>query len=506
MTALPAITSQDRVIDAVLIISLAIVQAIALAVGAFATRDAFMALHSQQSLPMQTVAELGAAGLVAALCHLFARRRAEALGQSYAIALRRALYSQIARLPKARHEERRVGALSLRFVGDLAAARLWFGRGLPDVLSAIIVLPGAIWILFSLNPALAGIGLVPLGLALAIMCITAWHLEQRHRKLRKRRANIAISMIERIAIAPELDLMGRTNKELRALDEKGAALKGDAVSRRGRTAGLQALLMVGTALSGLLMLWQAGQNGIAPATAAACMSVLAIVALPLQDLAASWDRYCAWRVAREKAQRLLDEPTVKRRSKPKSEPVSVTLKGEVNGQPVAFAADAGQVSFLKGPHASVCARVIAGLDAHRTVDVRFGSQDTRLPKINYIGDEHIGLQGSLRRSVALGAPKRPKDDVIRQVLTAFGLDALLDAPGGLDQRISENGKNLTAGQTLRLDLARAVLGQADVIVISSLRWTADPDRDGLLDTLRYQTQATVILAQSTTNACKATSY
>lgn len=498
MTCLPSTISQDRVIDAVLIISCATLQAVALAVGAFATRDAFAALHSQQLLSIQTVAELGAAGLVAALCHLFARRRAEALGQSYAIALRRALYSQIARLPKSRHEERRVGALSLRFVGDLAAARLWFGRGLPDVLSAMIVLPGAMWILFSLNPTLAGTGLIPLGLALVIMCGAAWHLEQRHRKLRRRRANIAISMIERIAIAPELDLMGRTNKELRALDEKGAALREDAVSRRGRTAGLQALLKVGTALSGLLMLWLASQNGIAPATAAACMSVLAIVALPLQDLAASWDRYCAWRVAREKAQRLLNEPTVKRRPKPKSAPISVSLRGQLDGQLVSFRAEAGKVTHLKQANARLCARIIAGLDTHGSVDVRFGSQ-TRSPKISYIGDEHISLQGSLRRSVTLGAPKRPEDKVIESMLRAFDLDNVLQARNGLEQRIAENGKNLTASQTLRVDLARAALGQADVIVISSMRWMADPDRQRLLDKLQDQTRATIILAEPTTS-------
>lgn len=499
MTRLPSLATQDRVIDAVLIMSCAIVQAAALAVGTFATRDAFGALHSRQVLSPQTVMELVGAGLVAALCHLFSRMRAEGLGQSYAISLRRALYTKIAQLPKSRHEERRVGALSLRFVGDLAAARLWFGRGLPDVLSAFVVLPGAMLILFSLNPALAGIGLAPLGLALVIMCIIAWQLELRHHKLRRRRANIAISMIERIAIAPELDLMGRTDKELNALDQKGAALKGDAVSRRGRTAGLQALLKVGAALSGLLMLWLASRNDIAPATAAACMSVLAIVALPLQDLAASWDRYCAWRVAREKAQRLLDEPTVKRRSRPKRAPISITLDGAIDGKPVAFCADAGEVTHLEGANARVFARVIAGLDTHEGVNVRFDGQ-TRFPKISYIGDEHIGLQGSLRRSVTLGARKRPKDNLVSRTLSVFGLDGLLHAPRGLDQRVAENGKNLTAAQTLRLDLARAVLGQADIIVISSLRWTAEPDSERLMDTLRHHTCATIILA-ATTNTC-----
>ena len=301
MNPLPPLATRDRIFDAVLVVSCGIVQAVALALAAFATRDAFAALHADQTLGLRTIAELGLAGVVAALCLFISRRRAEALGQSYAISLRHILYRQIARLPKSRHDARRVGALSLRFVGDLSAARLWFGRGLPDVLSATVILPGAIAILVALDPVLAFAGLVPLSVSLTLMVATAWHLERRHRRLRGRRAGIAIAMIERVAIAPELDLMGRTNKELRALDEKGTALRSVAVARRGRTVGLQSVLQVGLAFAGIAMLWTASHNEIAPATVAASLSVIALVTLPMQDLGAAWDRYCSWRVAREKA-------------------------------------------------------------------------------------------------------------------------------------------------------------------------------------------------------------
>lgn len=492
MRYLPPLVTRDRAFSAALVVGCGIVQAIALAVAAFATRDAFAALHARDPLALNTILELGLAGTIAAICLFLSRRQAESLGQSYAIALRRVLYKQIASLPKARHDQRRTGALSLRFVGDLSAARLWFGRGFPDALTAMIVLPGAVAILVSLDTGLALAALAPLGLSMGIMTLVAWHLELRHQRLRKRRASIAISMIERIAIAPELDLMGRTRKELRSLDEQGAALSADAVARRGRTAGLQAILQAGVAVAGLAILWVASHGAATPATVAASLSVLALVAMPLQDLAAVWDRYCAWSVARQKAQMLLDEPTLKRNVQRAEMPVTVSLSGAAHLNAVA-----GTVTRLTGPNAAKLAHVIAGLDHNPSLHVEFDEYDT--PHIAFIGDTHIGLQGSLRRTVTLSTLKRPDDETISQVLKAFGLVDLLDAPRGLDQRIAENGKCLTASQTLRLDLSRAVLGQADLIVISSLRWAADPDQAILLRTLQDMSPATIILAEAATH-------
>ncbi|MEM9231284.1 MAG: ABC transporter ATP-binding protein [Pseudomonadota bacterium] len=490
MRALPPFITRDRAQSAVLVVGCGIAQAAALAIAAFATRDAFAALHGLDPLAPRTAIELAFAGGIAALCLFVSRRQAEGVGQSYAIALRRVLFEQIASLPKSRHEQRRTGALSLRFVGDLSAARLWFGRGLPDVLTALVVLPGAVAILISLDASLAVAALLPIALSLGLMAGLAWHLEHRHQRLRKRRAGIAISMIERIAIAPDLDLMGRTGKELRSLDEQGATLKSDAVARRGRTAGLQAILQAGVAVAGLTILWVASKGGVTPAVVAASLSVLALVAMPLQDLGAAWDRYCAWSVARSKAQRLLDEPTVSRPSQPGQNPVHVTVEG-----PVTFTAKAGGVSRIDAPNAAKLAHVIAGLDHDPTLNVSF--EDTpHPPRIAFIGDSHVGLQGSLRRTVTLSARKRPTDPRISEVLQSFGLNALLDMPRGLDQRIAENGKGLSGCETLRLDLARTVLGQANLIVIASIRWNADPAQASLLATLQHMSPATIILAEA----------
>lgn len=493
MRSLPPFATRDRALGAVLVVGLGIAQATCLAVAAFATRDAFAALHANAALAHSTILQIAGAGALAALCLLLSRRQAEAIGQSYAVALRHALYAQIARLPKSRHEQRRTGALSLRFVGDLSAARLWFGRGLPDVLTAVVVLPGAVAILFTLDPRLAGYAIAVMGLALSIMICTAWRLDRRHRRLRKRRASIAIAMIERIAIAPELDLMGRTDKELRVLDEQGAALRHDAIARRGRTAGLQAILQIGVALSGLMILWFASREGMAPATVAASLSVLALVALPLQDLGAAWDRFCAWLVAREKALRLMNELTIARGKPSKAASGEITLRGRIDDEDIVLTCAAGTTTTITGQHADHLARVIAGLDAAGDLELGFGASNAH-PRVAFVGDVHIGLQGSLRRTVTLSARKRPKDSELIQVLSAFGLDDLVATPRALDQRIAENGKGLTPAQTLRLDLARAVLGQADVLVIASQRWNCETANDDLLSTMQQHHPTTVIIS------------
>ncbi len=489
MRTLPPFATRDRARSAVLVVGCGIAQAAALALGAFATRDAFAALHAKERLALQTILELSFAGSIAALCLFVSRSCAEGLGQSYGITLRRVLYKQIAGLPKSRHEQRRTGALSLRFVGDLSAARLWFGRGLPDVLTAMVVLPGAVAILISLDARLAFVTLLPIALSLGFMASFAWHLERRHQRLRKHRGSIAINMIERIAIAPDLDLMGRTGKEMRSLDEQGAALKASAVARRGRSAGLHAILQLGVAFAGLTNLWFASIEDVSPAVVAASLSVLALVAMPLQDLGAAWDRYCAWSVARSKAQRLMDEPKLSRPSQAGQNPAQVTVEG-----PVTFTAKAGSVSKIDLPNAAKLAHVIAGLDHDPTLNVSFGDAPSR-PRSAFIGDTHIGLQGSLRRTVTLSTRNRPNNVRISEVLKAFGLTALLDAPRALDQRIAENGKGLTASETVRLDLARAVLGQADLIVIASIRWDAIPTKASLLTMLQHITPATIILAE-----------
>ncbi len=498
MSGLPALLDGDRVADAVVIPVLGVGQATALGVGAFATRDAFAALHVGADPSPGTLATLLAAALAAAGLELASRRRAEALGQSYARALRRRLYDHIAGMSRRDLSQRRVGALSLRFVGDLSAARAWWGRGVTRLASSAVVLPGAAVVLYLLDPRLAAWSAPPVALSLVLMLVVAWELETRHRTLRSRRAAISMAMMERVAMSPELDLLGRTPKELDGLDEDGATLRANAVARAGQVGALRLIPQAGAALAGAAMLWASGRYGIAPGVTAAGLSVLAILMIPLRELADVWDQFCAWRVAREKVLALLIRPSQRRLVSPRGRAVEVRVQGLPLGRhALDLVLPAGSLTLVTGPAGSgksALAALIAGLDRAPDGTVRYDEDGRSLPHVLFVGDSPTVLQGSLRRALTLGLSPRPGRGHVERAARRFGLDGLLDRLDGIMGRIGEAARDASDSEALRIELARASLSKPDLIVIDSARFTADPNRAALLGLLRARTQATVLVA------------
>ena len=493
MSKLPRPIDGDRISDVVLIPFFGILQAIALGCGVFASREAITALHVGRIPDIATLSFLILTGVIAAGLQWIARIRSEALGQSYAADLRICLYTHLAGMSRDTLSARRIGALSLRFVGDLSAARNWFGLGLPRILAAMMILPGAAIVLWLLDPRIVFAGAAPILISLTLMICLAIGLEARHRSLRGRRANISITMMERIAVSPELDLMGRTERELSDLRKNSQSLRQHAIARNTRSGLLRTVPQIGAAVAGVALFWVAGRHGIAPGTIAAALAFLTILVLPIRELAGAWDQYCAWRIAREKALRLLSNPSKPRRSLRRENAVTV----QVRASEMSVEISAGQITELVGRtrrHASALAAVIGGLDHTDDVTVTYNHQVAPLPAIAFIGERPTILQGSLRRAVTLGLSPRPSDRKIKRALGAFDLQDVLDAVGGLKGRLREGARELSASETLRLDLARAVLARPDLIVIDTSRLTADPESVKLVDTLHDQPNATIVIA------------
>jgi ABC-type multidrug transport system fused ATPase/permease subunit len=494
---LPRLLGRDRIGDAVLVPVLGIGQAIALGIGAFATRDAFAILHEGGLPDLATLGRLAAAGLAAAGLELIARQRSEAMGQAYAAALRHVLYAHLAGMDRREVAGRRLGALSLRFVGDLAAARNWVGRGLPQLAGAAVVLPGAAAVLVLLNPVLAAVAAPPVLLSLAAMLVLAMGLETRHRSLRGQRAGLSIAMMERIAISPELDLLDRTGRELSAMDADGAVLRRNAVARVTRVGLLRLVPQAGAALAGAMMLRAAGAGNVPPGEVAAGLAVLGILMIPLRELADVWDRFCAWRVAREKALSLLARPSARRVIVPRGHAVGLRLDGLVLGdRRIDAAVPAGAVAGVAGPPGSGKSELgacVAGLDRPQGGAVLYDGAAAPLPRIAHVADRPVVIQGSLRRALTLGIEPRPRRRDITRAARRFGLGPLLARLDGLLGRVGEGARTASDGEALRIDLARAALARPDLIVIDSTRFLASPDRAALLGQLRAATEATVLV-------------
>jgi ATP-binding cassette, subfamily B, bacterial len=497
MSAVPKLLAGGRVVDVVLLPLCGVAQAAALGLAAFATRDAFAALHAGAAPSATTLIALIGAGIAAGLIEVLTRRRGEALGQNYVRALRHILYGHLAGMDRRLLAARRLGGLSLRFVGDLAAARLWYGRGLPRLMSAAVVFPAAGGVLWWLDPALALLAGLPVAVSLGVMLALARGMRSRQERLRSRRAGISISMMERLAVAPELDLMNRTDHELGALEEDGAELEVEAVARATRVALVRLIPQIGAAVSAAAILVGTASQGLAPGVAAAALSVLAILLLPMREFATCWDEFCAWAVARSRADDLLSLPSLRRDIRARGHAVGLKIEAvSVAGGTVTAMVKPGAVLVVAGPSGSgksELAGLIAGLDRPASGRLLYDGSDVTLPRVALLTDRPAILQGSLRRALALGIDPRPSARETRQVARKFGLSGLVNHGGLAGLRVGEAGSALSRGQVLRIALARIVLGNPDLIVLDSPDLSATPDGPALVALLRSATRATLVL-------------
>jgi ABC-type transport system involved in cytochrome bd biosynthesis fused ATPase/permease subunit len=515
MSRMPPIGGERRWLRIAALVCLALGQAAAAGAAALATRAAFAALHRPDGdLPLAAVAAIAGAGVALAALRWGERVVAERLGQDYVAALRVRLFEHAAHLPASDLAKRRVGTLSLRFVGDLSAVRVWVSLGIGRLLSSAIVLPALMVVLFALDRGFGIAAALVFGCALLVIVGLGPALEPAHRRLRSRRARLAGDVTERLPHAPELRLMGRLRKERRRLIGASQRLIDAFMRRQRRAALLRAIPDVAQGITAALVLWIALAGGLAPALAAGALAAVALMVHPVRNLAGIWDKYGAWVNARRRCEALLARPTLVRTADAATAihrvPASEGAPGVVFDrtgrgllQELSLVVEPGEkvgICGTNGAGKSMLLALCAGLEAPERGEVQIaGRRPTdmadaeRQRLIAYAGPRSPVLAGSLRRALTLGLKRRPPDELIVSQARRFGLGAALARLGGLDGHIAEGARNLSTGEYRRLLLTRIALGNARMLLLDEP--DEGLDQQGMAQVRRFlrERDATIIL-------------
>jgi ABC-type transport system involved in cytochrome bd biosynthesis fused ATPase/permease subunit len=121
------------------------------------------------------------------------------------------------------------------------------------------------------------------------------------------------------------------------------------------------------------------------------------------------------------------------------------------------------------------------------------SAKDRKSLIAYGGARSPILAGSLRRALAMGAARQPDDEAIVEAARMFGLGHVLDRLGGLDGKVSEGARNLSAGEGRRVMLARMALSGSRLLLLDEPDDALDTDGPQLLEQLLSMTDATALV-------------
>jgi len=158
--------------------------------------------------------------------------------------------------------------------------------------------------------------------------------------------------------------------------------------------------------------------------------------------------------------------------------VARDLVTEANPVAVDLAVRAGDRVVITGPSGAGKTTLLHALLGWRRV-IR-GTAQHALAPVGYVSVETALLSGSLRENLTLGVPL--DDDVVLARLHSLGLGG--ERIEDLDTELLSDGRGLSAGERVRLVLARALLANAELIVLDDVAGVLDADaRDQVRRTL-----------------------
>ncbi|GGB37918.1 type I secretion system permease/ATPase [Sphingomonas floccifaciens] len=300
------------------------------------------------------------------------------------------------------------------------------------------------------------------------------------------------------------------HREAMLVAQTGASFQGGTYLSVTRFARL-ALQSLALGLGALL----AVDNQISGGAIFASSFLIARALAPIEQLVGSWRPIAQARQSFRKLEALLaDEPVGVDATRLPAPTGALDLEGitvineardSVALRSVSLRVAPGEVVAIVGPSGagkSTLARVIAGALTPDRGTVRFDGADARdwdpeqiARHLGYLPQDSLLLAGSISENIARFAADRGEDRALidSAVIAAakkVGADDLIRRlPGGYDHRIAPGGRGLSAGQTQRIALARAVYDNPSILILDEPNAHLDAEGDAALLTALTQLKA-----------------
>lgn len=140
------------------------------------------------------------------------------------------------------------------------------------------------------------------------------------------------------------------------------------------------------------------------------------------------------------------------------------------------------------------------------VNVKEVSLPTLRHKVGIVPQKSVMFRGSIRENLSRRKKDATDAELMSAAESACGADVIASKSDGLDSRIEQSGKNLSGGQRQRLAIARALVGEPEILILddssSALDYATDAALRRSLLSLSYP-HCTFIVSQRTSSVMHA---
>jgi ATP-binding cassette subfamily B multidrug efflux pump len=458
---------------------------------------------------------------------------AERNSQSVAYDLRNDLFAKIQRLSFSYHDRNQTGQLMVRATDDVEKVRLFIGQGLLQLAGAIVLIVGALIIIFATNVQLSLVVLPVLPLAFILFMIFGTVSQPLFIQVQQRLSALNTLLQENLAGLRVVRAFVRERSEQQKFDNAATALLKQQIKVASLFSFLFPLTFMVANIGQAATLYFGGQQIVGGTLTLGQwqefsmylmylffpMAQFGFIITQLGQASASATRIFeildAQNDVTDKPGAILLPPV---QGKVSFE--NVTFRYFAGGDPVlkdvSFEARPDQTIALLGATGSGKTTIINLVPRFYDVsegrvlidgyDVRDVTIDSLRAQIGIVLQETTLFSGTIRDNIAFGKPGASLEDVIEAARAAAAHEFIMSFPQGYDTPVGERGTTLSGGQKQRIAIARALLLNPHILILddstSSVDMSTEAQIQKALDRL-MKGRTSFVIAQRISTVMKA---
>jgi len=427
------------------------------------------------------------------------------LEQRVLVDLRSDLHSKLLDLPIAFYDKRKSGEVASRVIEDVQNVERVILDGTEQGVVALLTVLGIAGILFTQQPVLAALVVLPLPIVLWLSILHFRATRRNWRAVREAAGELNSLLVEDIQgnrLIHSFALRDRERNRFAAVAEELRRRTLKAMFRwslhgpgTNFITSLGSVAVIG--LGGYYLI-----EGEAPFTGpftfgsfVAFFAYCSMLYQPISTLNSINHLLAAGKASGERVFEILDHPvSIANAADPRpfpAPPVEARFNNvsfQYPGRPPVIEAldltlPAGKVTALvghtgagKSTIANLLLRyydVTAGAVTINGVDVRAIDLDSLRQNIGYVAQDPFLFDGTVEENLRLARPDASRDDIVAALEAAAAWDFVSRLPDGLATRIGERGIRLSMGEKQRLTIARVILKNPPFVILDEATASVD---------------------------------
>ncbi len=471
-------------------------------------------IAGQTASLIQSALILFAIGIGSAFLNFLQRYISAWIATSVGYDLRNRMYDHIQYLPFAYHDHAQSGQLISRCIEDVRSIEQFAGSSIADLIRFVFLTFGILFVMFSVNPTLAFISLLPI---IPLMIMTAsfgTKIGALFFSVDTAIGDVSNRLQENVTGAQVVRAFARENYEIERFDEANKKVFTTWVKVIDEWAKIMPTTNWLTLLSTMLILWFGGQMAMeGKLTIGMIVAFNAYILMLAEPAQALTGLVNAGGEAAAGAQRVLEVLDVEPEIRSKENAIVLpTLRGEVEFRDVDLKYQDERNASLRGINLKVESnRVIAligptgsgktslinliprfydvsggelFIDGHNVRDVELTSLRKQ---IGIVLQTSLLFSDSIKNNIAYGRHSATMDEVVAAAKAAQAHEFIASLPLGYETVVGERGVTLSGGQRQRVAIARALLMNPRILILDDSLSSVDTQTEQLiqsaLDTL-----------------------